>query len=281
MASMRPLIGLTTSEIRHPGPEELIPHADAGREEVVLGSGYFRALAAGGGAPVVMPPLDPELAPSYLAGLAGVCLSGGPDVDPACYGAGRHPKLGETQPHVDRFELTVVREAERLGMPLLAICRGAQVLYVAHGGDLFQHLPDEVAGALRHRRDAPRDRVAWHEVEVEADSLVARALGTERLDVNSFHHQAPRRVGDGLRVVARAPDGVVEAVEAPDAEFELGVQWHPEGIADRPEQAALFAAFVEAAARYAASTSSTANSAAGSHRRRSAGGAVTSSTGIR
>src|SRR5919206_2432966 len=94
----RPLIGLTTSEIRHPDPAELIPHADAGREEVVLGSGYFRALAGGGGAPVVMPPLDPALAPSYLAGLAGVCLSGGPHVDPGADGADPHPKLGETQP---------------------------------------------------------------------------------------------------------------------------------------------------------------------------------------
>jgi len=281
MSSPRPLIGLTTSEIRHPEPAEQIPHADAGREEVVLGSGYFRALAGGGGAPVVMPPLDPDLASSFLAGLAGVCLSGGPDVDPDSYGAERHPKLGETQPHVDRFELAVVREAERLGMPLLAICRGAQVLNVAHGGDLFQHLPDEVGDTVRHVRDNPEDPVVWHEVEVEADGLLASVLGTTRLDVNSFHHQAPKRVGDGLRVVARASDGVVEAIEVPSADFELGVQWHPEAIADRPEQAALFAAFVDAARRYAASTSSTARTAAGSHRGMSAGDSATSATGIR
>lgn len=281
MGSMRPLIGLTTSEIRHPAPSELIPHADAGREEVVLGSGYFRALAAAGGAPVVMPPLDPELAPSYLAGLAAVCLSGGPDVDPAGYGAAPHPQLGETQPAVDRFELAVVREAERLGMPLLAICRGAQVLNVAHGGDLFQHLPDDVEHPLVHQRAEPEDPVVWHEVDVEPGSRLASALGTDRLAVNSFHHQAPRTVGRGLRVVARAPDGVVEGIEAPGARFEVGVQWHPEGIADRPEQAALFAAFVEAAAGYAASTASTARTAAGSHRRRSPGDSATRSTGIR
>jgi putative glutamine amidotransferase len=278
---MRPLIGLTTSEIRHPAPGELIPHADAGREEVVLGSGYFRALADGGGAPVVMPPLDPDLAPSFLAGLAGVCLSGGPDVDPGAYGADPHPELGETQPHVDRFELAVVHEAERLGMPLLAICRGAQVLNVAHGGDLFQHLPDEVGDAVRHHRGDPEDPVAWHEVEVAPDSMLARVVGAGRIDVNSFHHQAPRRVGAGLEVVARAPDGVVEAVEVPGAAFELGVQWHPEAIADRPEQAALFRAFVDAARRYAPSTSSTARSAAGSQRRASPGDSVTSATGIR
>jgi putative glutamine amidotransferase len=281
MSPMRPLIGLTTSEIRHPDPGELIPHADAGREEVVLGSGYFRALAAGGGAPVVMPPLDPDLVPSYLAGLAGVCLSGGPDVDPEAYGADRHPQLGETQPHVDRFELAVVREAERLGMPLLAICRGAQVLNVAHGGDLFQHLPDEVGDSVRHHRGDPEDPVVWHEVEVVPDSLLAKVLGTDTLDVNSFHHQAPRRVGAGLEVVARARDGVVEGLEVRGAPFEIGVQWHPEGIADRPEQAALFRAFVDAAGRYGASTSSTARSADGSHRPESAGDSATSATGIR
>ena len=277
----RPLIGLTTSEIRHPDPAEQIPHAEAGREEVVLGSGYFRALAAAGAAPVVMPPLGPELAPSYLAGLAGVCLSGGPDVDPASYGAAPHPKLGAVQPHVDRFELAVVREAERLGMPLLAICRGAQVLNVAHGVDLFQDVPDEVERAAPHSRDDATDPVVWHTVDVEPDSLLARALGTTRLDVNSFHHQAPRRVGGGLRVVARAPDGVVEGVELPGGRFELGVQWHPEAIADRPEQAALFGAFVDAARRYAGSTASTARSAAVSQRSGSAGDSVSATTGIR
>ena len=278
---MRPLIGLTTSEIRRTEPGEQIPHADAGREEIVLGAGYIRALAAAGAAPVVIPPIDPETVPSYLTGLAGVCLSGGPDVDPDSYGAERHPKVGPTQPAVDRFELAVVREAERLGMPLLAICRGAQVLNVAHGGDLIQDLADEVSSTVRHRRDDPGDPVVWHEVDIEPGSLLAKAVGSERIDANSFHHQAPRRVGDGLRVVAVAEDGVVEALEVPGAAFELGVQWHPEGIADRPEQAALFAAFVDAAGRYAASTASTAPSASRSHGEGSSGGAAIRATGIR
>jgi len=278
---VRPLIALTTSEIRRPEPGEQIPHADAGQEEIVLGAGYISALAAAGAAPVVIPPIDPETVPSYLTGLAGVCLSGGPDVDPDSYGAERHPKLGPTQPAVDRFELAVVREAERLGMPLLAICRGAQVLNVAHGGDLIQDLADEVSGAVRHRRDDPGDPVVWHEVDIEPDSLLAKAVGSERIDVNSFHHQAPRRVGDGLRVVAVAEDGVVEGLEVPGAAFELGVQWHPEGIADRPEQAALFAAFVDAAGRYAASTESTARSASRSQSPGSSGGAAIRATGIR
>ena len=277
----RPLIGLTTSEIRHPEPTEELPHAEAGREEVVLGSGYFRALAAAGGAPVVMPPLGPELAPSYLAGMAGVCLSGGPDVDPGAYGADPHPKLGETQPRIDRFELAILREAERRAMPVLAICRGAQVLNVAHGGDLLQDVADEAPDADRHQREDPRDPVVWHAVEVEPDSLLAAALGTTRLEVNSFHHQAPRRVGAGLRVVARAPDGIVEGLELAGADFEVGVQWHPEAVADGPEQGALFAAFVAAARRYAASTESTARSAAASQRSGSAGDSVTATTGMR
>ena len=277
---MRPLIALTTSELRRPAPHEQIPHADAGHEEMVLGYGYLRALARAGAAPVVMPPLDPEMVPSLLAGVAGVCLSGGPDVDPSSYGAERRPKTGPSEPAVDRFEIAVVHEAERRGMPLLAICRGAQVLNVARGGDLYQDLPEEVGMVVDHRRDETGDPVIWHEVVVEPDTLLARSLGTERLDVNSFHHQAPHRLGDGLVGVARAHDSVVEGLEDPTAPFEVGVQWHPEAITGRPEQAALLAAFVDAARRYAASTASTASTAAGSQRPGSDGGAATRTTGI-
>jgi putative glutamine amidotransferase len=228
-----------------------------------------------------MPPLDPRLAPSYVAGLAGVCVSGGPDVDPSMYGAEPHPKLGETEPDVDRFEIAVVREAERLGMPVLAICRGAQVLNVARGGDLIQDLPDQVGKEVRHHRGQHDHPVVWHEVTVARDSLLARSLGRAgTVEVNSFHHQAPQRLGEGLRAVAHARDGVIEAVELPGADFELGVQWHPEGIIDRPEQAALFRAFVDAARRYADRTASTAASAAPSQRGGSDGGSATSSTGI-
>src|SRR4051794_16240635 len=281
MSGMRPLIGLTTSETRRPAPTELLPHADAGREEVVLGKGYFSALAAAGAAPVVLPPLEPGLAPSFVAGLAGVCLSGGPDVDPSMDGAERDPKLGETNPDVDRFEVAVVREAERLGLPILAICRGCQVLNVARGGDLYQDLPSEVGTTVHHQRSGPDEPAVWHGVTVEPESLLARSLGRiDDVEVNAFHHQAVRRLGGGLRAVAHAADGVVEAVELPGAHFELGVQWPPEAITDRPERASLFLAFVEAAGRYAASTASTAASAAASQRSGSAGGSATSSTGI-
>ncbi|MEA2374207.1 MAG: putative glutamine amidotransferase [Thermoleophilaceae bacterium] len=276
----RPLIGLTTSEIRQPERREQIPHADAGREEMVLGLSYLRALSGAGGAPVVLPPPDLALVPSLLAGLAGVCLSGGPDIDPQLYGGPRHPQLGPTHPDLDRFELAVVREAARLGMPLLAICRGAQMLNVAHGGDLRQHLPEDLGDEVCHQRAGVQDPACVHEIRVEPDSVLGRALGAERLEVNSFHHQAPGRIGDGLCAVAWAPDGVLEGIEAPDREFWVGVQWHAEAIADRPEQRALLAAFVAAAGAYADRTDSTARSASSSQRSGSAGGAVSSATGM-
>jgi putative glutamine amidotransferase len=281
IAMRRPLIGLTTSEVRRPDPGELIPHADVGTDEFVLGVGYLRAVTDAGGAPLVMSPLEPAAAPAMLDGLDGVCLPGGPDVDPSFYGAARHPKLGPTFPELDRFELAVVREAERRGMPLLAICRGIQMLNVAHGGDLLQHLPDNADGSVRHRRDDPADPAAWHEVRVEPGSRLAGALGSERLEVNSFHHQAPNRIGDGLRPVAWTPDGVVEGLELPEAAFELAVQWHAEAITDRPEQTALFRAFVEAARGYADRTKSTASAADSTQRSESDGGSVTTASGIR
>src|SRR2546429_1684756 len=200
---MRPIVGLTTSELRETDPREHIPHADAGREEIVLGAGYIRALVAAGGAPVVRPPIDPDAAPSFLAGVAGVCLSGGPDVDPQWYGAERHPKLGPTEPEVDRFELAVIREVERLGMPLLAICRGAQVLNVAHGGDLIQDLADQAARSARHRRDEPTDPVVWHEVGVEHRGLLAAAPGVQRPAVNLLPPPLALPLGRGVPVGAR------------------------------------------------------------------------------
>ncbi|MEA2398025.1 MAG: putative glutamine amidotransferase [Thermoleophilaceae bacterium] len=280
---MRPLIALTTSEIRQPDPAQQVPHADAGREEMMMGLSYLRALAGAGAAPVVMSPLDVEMVPSLLAGLSGVCLSGGPDIDPELYGGPRHPQLGPTHPDIDRFERAVVHEAERLGMPLLAICRGTQMLNVAHDGDLRQHLPEDPGEAVRHRRADPQQPgpVAMHEVRIAPDSILGRALGAERLEVNSYHHQAPGRIGNGLRAVAWAPDGVVEGLERPDRDFVVGVQWHAEAMTDRPEQRALFAAFVQAARDYASRTAFTARTASAIQPWGSPGGTLTNATGIR
>jgi putative glutamine amidotransferase len=200
----------------------------------------------------VLPPLAIELVPALLRPLAGVCLSGGPDIDPAAYGAERHPDLGPVEPSLDAFELAVARVADEAGLPILGICRGCQALNVARGGSLHQHLPAIADGSVRHRQAAAGWRVT-HEVSVEPGSRLALALETESLSVNSFHHQAVERLGEGLRAVARAADGTVEGIEDDDARFVLGVQWHAETLdeVERP-QARLFAALAHAARETAA-----------------------------
>ena len=248
---MKPLIGITTSEVRVPDHVDPAPQADPPRREMALGMKYSMAVEAAGGLPVVMPPMHDDLVGPLLDRLSGVVLSGGPDMDPGTYGGRYHPQLGPTEPDLDHFELQVVKAALERRMPLLAICRGAQVLNVALGGDLYQHLPEDPGGPVEHRKRKADDPDTAHEVEVESDTLLSSCL---RLDgvahVNSYHHQAAHRLGNGLRPAAYAPDGVVEAIELPDRDFVVGVQWHAEALVDRPEQAALFDAFVEAARRY-------------------------------
>ena len=235
-----PLIGVTTSEVRRPEINHPLKESEPPQPELALGMPYVRALARSGAIPVVLPPLPLELVPALLAPLSGVCLSGGPDIDPAAYGADRHPELGPVEPDLDAFELAVARSADAAGLPLLGICRGAQTLNVARGGSLIQHLDD-------HRQTTPGWKVA-HEVAVEPGSRLALALGADAISVNSFHHQAVERLGDGLRAVAWAPDGTVEGIEGADGRFVLGVQWHAETLdeVERP-QARLFAALVDAA----------------------------------
>ena len=239
MRSVPPIIGVTTSEVRVAPGLARTPQADPERAEMALGMSYAQAIAAAGGAPVVLPPVDLDGIAPLLARLAGVCLSGGPDLHPAAYGAEPHPRLGPTWPDLDAYELAVARRADALGVPLLAICRGMQTLNVARGGTLHQHVDG-------HRQVRPCEQPT-HSVDVATDSRVGALVGARRIDVNSFHHQALAAVGRGLRPVAWADDGVVEAVEAPGARFVLGVQWHAEGLIDRVEQLALFTSFVDAA----------------------------------
>jgi putative glutamine amidotransferase len=241
----RPLIGVTTSEIRRTESSEPIPEAEPpARFEMALGLPYLRGLEAAGGLPLVMPPLSEEAIESLLDRLDGICLSGGPDLDPAGYGADPHPELGQVEPDLDRFELAVARRADARGMPILAICRGTQALNVVRGGALYQHLP-EISTAIAHRQLAPGDQTS-HPVEIDPESRLAATLGDSEIDVNSFHHQAIDRLGDGLRVSARAPDGTIEAVEDPSRPFLIGVQWHAETLLHRPYETALFRRFVEA-----------------------------------
>jgi putative glutamine amidotransferase len=251
----RPLIGVTTSEMRRAENINPTPEGEpVARIEMALGLPYLRGLEAAGGLPVVMPPLEEDAIESLLDRFDGICLSGGPDLNPAEYGAEPHPELGPIEPNLDRFELAVARRADAREMPILAICRGTQALNVVRGGALHQHLP-EVSTEIAHRQRTPGDQTS-HPVEIEPGSRLAASLGGDAeievgdaLDVNSFHHQAIDRLGEGLVVSARAPDGTIEAVEDPSRPFLIGVQWHAETLVHRPYEAALFRRFVEACRR--------------------------------
>jgi putative glutamine amidotransferase len=247
LTAERPLIGVSTSEVRIAQRVEPTPEGEPPIDrEMALGMRYLRAIEAAGGIPVVMPPLELDAVSPLLDRLSGICLSGGPDLDPAAYGTQRSPHLGPTEPELDRFELAVAREAVARELPTLAICRGMQALNVARGGTLHQHLPERENASIAHRQSGPGERVT-HAVEVDPGTRLARILSRRRHRVNSFHHQAVRRLGRGLRAVAWAPDGVVEALEADGSRFLVGVQWHAECLVARRPHAALFGAFVEAA----------------------------------
>jgi putative glutamine amidotransferase len=245
----RPLIAVTTSEVRPSQPLRATPEGDPPQQEMALGMKYLRAIEAAGGIPVVVPPLRAGAAEHLLDRVAGVCLSGGPDLDPAIYRAREHERLGPTWRELDEFELALARAADERCLPMLAICRGLQALNVARGGTLHQHLPDVAGEELNHRQERPAAEPT-HWVAFAPGSRVSRILGRRRTKVNSFHHQAVDRLGEGLVITGRARDGTVESLEATDREFTLGVQWHAECMVNRPEQAALFRAFVEAAARF-------------------------------
>jgi putative glutamine amidotransferase len=243
----RPLIGVTTSEMRVPRRTHPLPEGDPPQSEMALGIVYARAVELAGGLPVVLPPLEEDAIALLVDRLAGVCLSGGPDLDPAAYGAQPDPHLGPVEPSLDAFEVAVARRADALGIPALGICRGCQALNVARGGTLHQHLPDVTDGSIHHRQTAS-GRETTHTVEVAKGTRLAELVGAGRLDVNSFHHQAADRLGRDLRVAARGPDGVIEAIEDPGSALYLGVQWHAETLVERPRHAALFEALVAAAA---------------------------------
>jgi putative glutamine amidotransferase len=239
---MRPLIGVFTSE-RHAGTLGTLQRRDEGAPamELRLGTPYLRAIEAAGGLPVVLAPDDPAQAVALLERLDGLCLAGGPDLDPLSYGAAeRHERLGPTDRGVDAAELALAQAADEHGLPVLAISRGAQALCVARGGTLLQHVDG-------HRQTHAAADPA-HPVAIVPGSLLAALVGGASLDVNSFHHQAADRLGAGVRAVASAPDGTVEAVEDPSRPFWLGVQWHAEGMVERPEQLALFSGLIDAAA---------------------------------
>ena len=188
-----------------------------------------------------------------LSGLDGLLLTGGGDVDPMLYGEAPHPAYDAAEPGRDQFELALVSHARERRLPIFAICRGIQVLNVACGGTLVQDIPSQIPGALPHRLAVPPHLAMEfaHEIWIDSDSLLARLM-RERLsdadacDVNSRHHQAVRRIAPGFVSSATAPDGVIEAIEDPNAPFCLGVQWHPENFFRTGEFRPLFEGFLGA-----------------------------------
>jgi gamma-glutamyl-gamma-aminobutyrate hydrolase PuuD len=236
---VRPVIGITAyAEQARWGvweaPAALIPLA------------YVQAIERAGGRPLLVPPSDDGIEET-LAALDGLLFSGGSDIDPETYGAETHPETNGMRPERDQAELTLLQAALARDMPVLAVCRGSQILNVALGGDLVQHLP-EVVGHERHKHTP--GVFADHDVEVLPGTKLQALVG-DHAPVKSHHHQGYGRIGDGLREAARADDGTVEAIEDPERRFALGVLWHPEA----GEDAALFEALVGEARRYRAERS--------------------------
>jgi putative glutamine amidotransferase len=245
----RPLVAVTTSEVRESKSVTLTRHGEPPSHEMALGLKYLAAVEAAGGIPVVVPPLHDDAVAPLLERCSALLLSGGPDLDPDAYGARRHAETGPTEEILDSFELAAARAADVRGMPILAICRGMQVMNVARGGTLHQHLPDVVGDGVTHRQQRPgTDTTHW--VTIAPGSRLETTLGRRRTKVNSFHHQAVDTVGRGLTVTAHATDGTVEALEDRNRDFLMAVQWHAECLVGRPAQKALFDSFVGAALRY-------------------------------
>jgi putative glutamine amidotransferase len=189
---------------------------------------YVRAVARAGGRPLLLAPTPADLAdPSELLGmLDGVLVTGGADLHADAYGEPAHPATEATSAERDAFELLLVRAAAERDLPCLGICRGMQIVNVAHGGTLEQHLPDRLADDIHRGADGA---FSDHQVEVEPGSLAALASGATRVTVKSYHHQGVAWIGEGLRVTARAAgDGAAEAIEDARRRFMLGVLWHPE-----------------------------------------------------
>jgi len=239
---MRPIIGITGRK----DTSARLVHS----QMYSVGETYVYAVHQVGGAPVILPPMLAEADWTALLGrLDGLLLSGGEDLHPRQYGQPPEAWLGGVDETRDTSELGLIRAALEMQKPIFAICRGIQVLNVALGGTLYQDLAAQVPGALDHAFLMSRSLdQSVHPVTLEADSALARILGGVTFAVNSAHHQSIQTPGAGLRVVGRAPDGVIEAVELADYPFCLGVQWHPEALVrSDPAMASLFAALVEAA----------------------------------
>lgn len=240
-----PLIGVTTSITFTPKAKT--------PERAFVNSSYLLAVQQAGGVPVPLPPqLDDRALEELASRLDGLLLTGGGDMDPRAFGESPHPTVYEVSPARDRLEMTLVERCISEGKPILAICRGIQVLNVALGGTLYQDVASDPGTQIQHQQDkdgTPRDEPT-HQVKIAAGSVLGRVLGVTDLSVNSLHHQAVKALGKNLVAVAHAPDQIIEGIELKDAgpeRFVLGVQWHPEELVSHDAASRnLFSALVSA-----------------------------------
>jgi putative glutamine amidotransferase len=240
----KPIIGITTGRRNEACDAGVRPSPVAG-----IPLAYPQAVERAGGAPVLLPRSDnQDTIAAVVARIDGLLLTGGGDVVSLRYGDEPHPKTGGQDPVRDAAEILALQAALARGLPVLGICRGIQLLNVALGGTLVQDIPDQIPGACQHSAQ-PVGAALIHTVDIEPDSVLARVLGVTSTGVNSTHHQAVGRLAPGLRITARARDGVIEAVESADGRPILAVQWHPETICqDYPPFRRIFDWLVAAAA---------------------------------
>jgi putative glutamine amidotransferase len=244
---VRPLIGITINE--EPGEKDRkqptpFPFDFIKRQ-------YYELVELSGGLPMLLPCLgDYGLAKEMVRELDGLLLTGGIDLDPKCYRQRKVDETGRVGRYRDRLEIELVRRAIKTELPVFAICRGFQLLNVALGGDLHQDLSKCPYQTIPHYERGRVDYRLYHQVRIEADSLLERILGKRNLRVNTSHHQVVNKLGRNLRVVARAPDGVIEGLELVTGGFVLGVQWHPEAMPRSGSTRRLFQGFLDAAREY-------------------------------
>lgn len=218
---MNPVIGISTNFLTVDKGKFL------GMERIYVNKDYVDAVNKAGGVPLLLPPVeDAETVCRYVRLCDGFILSGGGDINPALYGEIPHPKLEEFHSTLDCSQWLLTQEILRADKPLLAVCRGVQLLNVVQGGSLWQDVSAIDHPVMLHSQFSPRGDL-FHPVDIAQDSILHRLFG-DKLVVNSFHHQCLKDPGKGLEITATAPDGIIEAVEMPDHRFVIGIQWHPE-----------------------------------------------------
>ncbi|MGN6727345.1 MAG: gamma-glutamyl-gamma-aminobutyrate hydrolase family protein [Tepidisphaeraceae bacterium] len=233
----KPLIGITSDYVN-------------GKPQYMTTWAYVEAVEKAGGLPVIIPyKVNPANVSAYVDHLDGLLLSGGDDLDPQAFGEERHLMAEAIDPDRQRFEMALLREAERRGLPVLGICLGLQVMNVYRGGSLHQFLPDLTRGEpLEHRK--LDDWTRRHDVTVEPGTQLAELTGKQRLACNTSHKQAIKSLGSGLRITAYAPDGIIEGIEDPSRPFFMAVQWHPERQNDETDHLKIFERLVAHARQF-------------------------------